>query len=218
MRLDRCCAAATPRASARGATIIEFTLVLALGVLPMVLGILQVAILLVARNTVNLATFLAARQGAVAGAEPGAMARELARGLVPLYVSVSREGVTAADAVAVAYATALTDVTTLDSLEIHNPTRSQLARFGEIRSGRRVIPNDYIEHRTLAVQDANVLTISVVHCQPLVVPLVGPALAEALRLLNRDPRQLPCLLAGRAPILVRASVVMQSDVRGDALR
>ncbi len=207
-----------PRAYARGATIIEFTLALALGVLPMVLGIVQVAMLLAARNTVNLAAFMAARQGAVSGAEPGAMARELARGLVPLYVPASRGGVTAADAVAAAYAAALLDVTTLDSLVVHNPTRSQLTRFGEMRSGRRVIPNDYIEHRTQAVQDANVLTISVVHCQPLVVPLVGPALAEALRFLNLDPRQLPCLAAGRAPILVRASVVMQSDVQGDALR
>ena len=52
------------------------------------------------------------------------------------------------------------------------------------RQGRRVIPNDYIEYRPPAVQDANVLTISVVHCQPLVVPLAGPSLAAALRLLD----------------------------------
>ena len=63
-----------------GATLIEFALVLLLGVLPMVLGILQIAALLVARNTVNLATFLAARQGAIANADRGAMRRELARG------------------------------------------------------------------------------------------------------------------------------------------
>ena len=163
---------------------IEFTLALILGVLPLVLGILQVAALLAARNTVILATFMAARQGAVAGAEPGAMARELARGLVPLYVPASRGGVTSAE-----------------PWRRPMPRRSPTFRAGQSRraqsdpqrpgpataycaQGRRVIPNDYIEHRSPAVQDANVLTISVVHCQPLVVPLVGPALAAALRFLN----------------------------------
>ena len=205
-------------AGQRGATIIEFTLALFFGVLPMVLAIFQIAALLVARNTVNLATFMAARQGAVAGAAPAAMNRELARGLVPLYVRASRGGVTPADAVAEAYVAAFADVSALDSLVVHNPTRSDLARLGVLRSGRRVIPNDYIEYRSFPVQEANVLTISVVHCQPLVVPLAGPALATALRLLNDDPRQLPCLAAGRAPILARASVAMQSDVGEAALR
>ncbi|HVO09083.1 MAG TPA: TadE/TadG family type IV pilus assembly protein, partial [Burkholderiaceae bacterium] len=45
----------------RGATLIEFSLALLLGLLPMVLGILQVAALLVAKNELNLAAFLAAR-------------------------------------------------------------------------------------------------------------------------------------------------------------
>jgi len=218
MRLVRGCPPGQRVAGQHGATLIEFTLALFFGVLPMVLAIWQVAALLVARNTVNLATFMAARQGAVAGAEPAVMNRELARGLVPLYVRASRGGVTPAHAVAAAYAAALADVSALDSLVVHNPTRSALARFGVLRSGRRVIPNDYIEYRPLPVQEANVLTISVVHCQPLVVPLAGPALSAALQFLNGDPRQRPCLAAGRAPILARASVTMQSDVRAGALR
>jgi TadE-like protein len=202
----------------RGATTIEFSLALILGVLPLVLGILQVAMLLAARNTVNWATFMAARQGALAGAEPGAMSRELARGLLPLYVPVNRGGVVAAERVAAAYTEALADVIRLDTLIVQNPSRGALERYGVLRQGKRVIPNDYIEHRPLAVQDANVLTISVVHCQPLVVPLVGPSLATALRLLNDDPRQSSCLEAGRAPIMARASVVMQTDVQGEGLR
>ena len=202
----------------RGATTIEFALALILGVLPLVLGILQVAALLAARNTISLATFMAARQGAVAGATTSAMSHELARGLVPLYVPASRGGVTPAKQVAEAYVKALADVVALDSLVVHNPTRGDLERFGLWRQGRRVIPNDYIENRSHAVQDANVLTISVVHCQPLVVPLVGPSLAAALRILNSDQRHSACLAAGRAPIMARASVVMQSDVQGEALR
>jgi len=115
MRLVRGCPPGQRVASQHGATLIEFTLALFFGVLPMVLAIWQVAALLVARNTVNLATFMAARQGAVAGAEPAVMNRELARGLVPLYVRASRGGVTPAHAVAAAYAAALADVSALDS-------------------------------------------------------------------------------------------------------
>ena len=209
---------ATPGARGRGATLIEFALALLLGLMPMVLGILQVAALLVAKNTLNLATFMAARQGSVLGADPGAMQRELARALVPLYVRSSRDGVAPADTVAAAYAAALIDVEALDSLVVLNPTRADLARLAELRNGSRVIPNDSIEFRSAAARAANVLTIQVVHCQPLVVPLVGPTLAAALTWLDSDPRHQRCLAVGRAPIVARASLVMQSDVHADALR
>ncbi len=201
-----------------GATLIEFALALILGVLPMVLGILQIAALLVVKNELNLATFLAAREGAVAGAEPGVMQRMLARALVPLYVRVGRGGVAPPGDVAIAYAGALTDVTTLDSLLVLNPTRGDLDRFGITRGGQRVIPNDSIEFRPRAVQDANVLTIEVTHCQRLVVPLAGQALLTAMLALDGDPRHQRCLTAGRAPVVSRASIVMQSDVHATALR
>jgi TadE-like protein len=201
-----------------GATLIEFALALTFGVLPLVLGILQIAALLVAKNELNLATFLAAREGAVAGADPGAMQRMLARSLVPLYVRAGRGGVAAPGDVALAYADALAEVISLDSLLVLNPTRGELDRLGTTRGGQRVIPNDSIEFRPRAVQDANVLNIEVTHCQKLVVPLAGPALATALRALDGDPRHQRCLAAGRAPIVARASIVMQSDVRATALR
>jgi len=204
--------------SQRGATLIEFALALILGVLPIVMSILQTAALLVAKNELNLATFLAAREGAVAGAEPATMKRSLARALVPLYVRAERSGVASPAAVALAYGNALADVTALDSLRVLNPTRKDMGRVGVMRAGERVIPNDSIEFRPRALQDANVLTIEVTHCQSVVVPLAGPALVAALRLLDSDPRHQRCLLAGRAPIAARASIVMQSDVHAAALR
>ncbi len=202
----------------RGATLIEFALVMTLGVLPLVLGILQMAALLVAKNELNLAAFMAARQGATNGAEPAVMQRELARALVPLYARAGRDGLVATADVTLAYSAALAEVTALDSLEILGPTRAALARVGIVRGGRRVIPNDSIEYRPSSVQAANVLTIEVTHCQPLVVPLAGPALAEALALLDSEPRHQRCLAIGRAPIVARASLVMQSDVHADGLR
>ena len=202
----------------RGATLIEFALALILGVLPIVMSILQTAALLVAKNELNLATFLAAREGAVAGADPSTMQRTLARALVPLYVRAERSGVAAPASVALAYGTALADVTALDSLRVLNPTRNDLDRLGVMRGGQRVIPNDFIEFRSPSVQDANVLTIEVTHCQNVVVPLAGPALVAALRLLDADPRHQRCLVAGRAPLAARASIVMQSDVHAAALR
>ncbi|MBS0388779.1 MAG: hypothetical protein JSR15_09890 [Proteobacteria bacterium] len=197
---------------------IEFALVLLLGVMPMVLGILQIAALLVAKNELNLATFLAAREGAVTGAEPGAMNRTLARALTPLYARASRNGVTPPADVAAAYASAFTDVTLFDSLLVLNPTRGDLDRYGTTRGGQRVIPNDSIEFRPSAVQGANVLTIEVTHCQPMVVPLAGPALVAALLAFDGESRHQRCLVAGRAPIVARASIVMQSDVHAAALR
>lgn len=201
-----------------GATLIEFALALILGVLPVVMSILQMAALLVARNEVNLATFMAAREGAVAGAELATMKRSLARALVPLYVRAEPGGVASPEAVAIAYGSAFADVTALDSLRVLSPTRSELDRLGVARAGRRVIPNDYIEFRPREVQDANVLTIEVTHCQHVVVPLAGPALVAALRLLDTDPRHQRCLIAGRTPLVARASIVMQSDVQAAALR
>ena len=208
----------TRRSRQCGATLIEFTLALILGVLPIVMSILQMAALLVAKNELNLATFLAARDGAVGGAELGTMQRSLARALVPLYVRAERGGVASPAAVALAYGNALKDILAFDSLRVLNPTRNDVDRLSVMRGGQRVIPNDSIEFRPREVQDANLLTIEVTHCQQVVVPLAGPALLASLRLLNTDPRHQRCLLAGRVPLAARASIVMQSDVRAAALR
>jgi len=194
-----------------GATLIEFTLVLLLGVLPLVLAILQIAALLVARNTVNLATFLAVRQGAVAHAELDAMRRELARGLLPLYVPAARGGRSPPPLVARSYATAWRDVLVLDELRIETPTRAQAARLAQVRDGVQVIPNDALEYRDSPTQEANVLTIVVTHCQPLVVPFIGPALAELLAAFDDEAVHQRCYVTGRAPLRSRASIVMQSD-------
>jgi len=198
--------------AAQGATLIEFALVLVLGVLPMVLGILQTTALVVAHNAVNLAAFMAARQGAVSNADAAAMRREFARGLLPLYAPAARSGLLTAPQAARAYATALGEVLSADELRIAAPGRRQVAGLAQLRRGQWVIPNDSLEYRGRLVRDANVLAIVVTHCQPLVVPIVGAALAALLADMDPDPVHQRCYALGRAPLRARAMTVMQSDI------
>jgi len=198
----------------RGVAMIEFALVAILGLLPLVLGILQVAALLVAHDLLSLAAFQATRAGSLRGADPAVMQAALARGLLPLYVPVARDGrVPAAQALA-GYGRALLEVRTLDALEVLEPTRAGVRGLLEARGSRQVLPNAAIESRSPALQAASVLTVSVMHCQPLVVPLVGPALSELILLTSGlgTGAEARCRAAGRLPMRARASLVMQSDL------
>jgi hypothetical protein len=198
----------------QGVAMIEFALVALLGLLPLVLGILQVTALLVAHDVLALATFQATRTGTLRGADPQAMRATLARGLLPLYVPVARDGrVNAARALA-GYGQALAEVIALDELTVIEPTRSSTHGLLESRGARQVLPNSAIEWRSAASQAASVLTVSVMHCQPLVVPLVGPALAGLLELTSGagTSAEARCRAAGRVPLRTRASLVMQTDL------
>jgi len=193
---------------------IEFALVALLGLLPLVLGILQVTALLVAHDLLSLAAFQATRAGTLRGADPQVMWATLARGLLPLYVPVSRDGrVPAAQALA-GYGQALAEVIALDELTVIEPTRSSTRGLLESRGARQVLPNAAIEWRSAASQAASVLTVSVMHCQPLVVPLAGPALAGLLALTSGtgSGAEARCRAAGRVPLRARASLVMQTDL------
>lgn len=183
------------------------------GLLPLVLGILQVAALLVAHDVLALATFQAARHGSVQGGDLQAMRSMLARGLLPLYVPVARDGqVAQADALK-GYALALAEVSALDRLEIIRPTRESLRGLTLQRAGATVLPNEALESRAPALRAANVLTLQATHCQPLVVPVVGPALAELLSLLDGAGRDAACHALGRVPLRARATLLMQSDLK-----
>jgi hypothetical protein len=197
----------------RGAALLEFSLAMTFGVLPMVLGILQVTALLVAHDVLSLATFQAARQGAMQGGDASAMRSALARSLLPLYVPVARNGQVSQAAALKGYGLALGEVSTLDRLTIVAPTRESVRGLTIRRGGGEVVPNEALESRPPALQAANLLTLEVAHCQPLVVPVVGAALAQGLLLLNGDTADAACLAIGRIPLKARATVVMQSDLK-----
>src|SRR5215510_1528023 len=73
----------------RGAASIEFYIVSLLVLLPLVMAILQLGMLFVAKNTLNHATFMAARAGSMANGSRSVMLNYLAKGLVPLYARTS---------------------------------------------------------------------------------------------------------------------------------
>ena len=154
----------------------------------LVFGILQTALLYQGRATLNYATMLAARAGAMHNGDVGAMRNALARGLAPLFAS--QPG-------AAGYARALDKAAAetagpaaLASIETLNPTRAAFADFGRARldggSGKE-LPNDTLAYRSstpgatahLSVQDANLLHVRVTYCFRLLVPVIDRILHVA---------------------------------------
>jgi hypothetical protein len=212
------------RGTVRGATLVEFTLVALLALLPLALGVLQVALLYTGRYVLDHATFLAARAGAVSHADRGTIERHLAKGLAPLRAG-AREDITTGNVLREgtrAYARAYVDVLRPDRmrLRILNPTPASFADFGRVRDGRLEIPLDLGQTfaavgprsgQTLA--DATLLRLRVDYCQPLIVPLVDRATVAILRRFDPDPFHQACYAARAVAIAAHALVQMHSPPR-----
>lgn len=204
----------------RGAAALELVLVLLLALLPMTLGILQVALLLNAHHTLNLATLLAVRAGTMSQADSGAMRTRLAAVLAASYLPIDRNPARDGAAMLQAQARAFVDLQTYGELRILRPTRAMLTDFGVVRDGVRVLPNDALQARShakgaasdVSLQDANVLEARVTWCVPLLVPLAGPALADLLATLDADPLHQWCYADRRVPLVSRVALPMQTDV------
>ncbi|HWI13992.1 MAG TPA: DUF192 domain-containing protein [Burkholderiales bacterium] len=184
----------------RGQSATEFIIVLPV-LLLVILGALQVGLLYRAKSTLNLATFQAARIGAMHYGRETEMRAELANGLAALYAkdwgwNQLIDGRARAQDVVKTYAT----------LATVNPP----AQFHSQR-----ISNNRLRYQTdaqggLSVQDLNVLKIKVVYCHPLQVPLIAKTLQTVLA-----PRftgfERACLDAGRMPLASSAVVRMHTD-------
>jgi len=176
----------------------------------------QFTLLYHAKITLNYATFLAARSGAVSNGHIGIMENALARGMAPLYThcddpeEVRRARDHVRDEIEAGFA----------YIEIINPP---LAAFGSAvspgstRDGTKplnvtidgtadvVIPNDNLMFRPrtsgaagLSIQDRNLLKIRAHYCYPLYVPFIDTLLVNIMRLPTNtdktDPEYCPeCL-------------------------
>lgn len=201
----------------RGATLLEFSLVMLFGLLPLSLALLQVVLLLSASHVLALAGFAAVRVGATTGGSRVEMTRELARALVPLYVAHKGSAKVAPLDLAAAYERASLRQAQLGRLEIVTPTRRQFDQFGVLRDAGRAIPNEALEFRSIELQQANMLGIDVTHCVPLLVPLIDRALTSMLAVLDSTELHQRCYLANAVPLRTQAHLPMQSDARLELL-
>lgn len=212
----------------RGAALVEFAIVALLALLPLTLGILQVALLYVGKHTLNHAAFLAARAGAVANADRATLERYLAKGLAPLHAG-GRDDITAANvfrAGARAYALAYAEVLRPDQtrLRILNPTADSFADFARIRDGRVEIPlstgpagGPAGPRSGQTHADATLLRLRVDYCHPLIVPIVDRLIVALVRRLNADAFAQACNASGRVVLSAHALVQMHSAPRRAAM-
>ncbi|MCB1625868.1 MAG: pilus assembly protein [Pseudomonadales bacterium] len=205
----------------RGAATVEFYVVALFVMIPMAMAILQLGLLYTAKNTLNYATFLAARAGSVHNGSKTQMNNYLAKGLVPLYARTDTELTNAnvAGVVGRAYISARADVMNpiRTRLRVLNPTRASFADFEESQFGVRQIPNDNLQYRRRngassqqTIQQANLLKIRVDYCYRLIFPIIDRMITSTLRLTDANAFHQLCYAANRVPISAQAIVHMQS--------
>lgn len=207
----------------RGATLVELQVVGLLCLLPLLLGLVQLALLLGASQVLHYATFQAARAGAVAGGDMTTMRRALATGLLPLHVDASQPPTPSIDVADLSEAAlrAGTQVLAFARLTVLSPDRAVFDDFATPGPQGPVLRNDSLAlravtpgaHSGLTLQQASVLRIRVDWCAPLVVPLVDRLLVGLLRTLDPDLHSQRCYAALRLPLSAGAAINLQSDLR-----
>jgi hypothetical protein len=187
----------------KGAASVEFYVVSFFVFIPMVMAVLQLGLFFVAKNTVNLATFAAARAGAAAGGDKTVMANNFAKAIVPLFanttVDVSNGNYVAVVSEAYVKARAYM-LLPLNSVEILNPTAASFTNFGIPKpgGGGRIIPTTNImnDNRVLGGQtraDALLLKIEARFCYPMPIPIIDKMVSTVLLGLDKELPLLPSL-------------------------
>lgn len=164
-----------------GQAMVEYLIIFP-ALLMLVLGAIQFALLYQIKSTLNYATFMAARQGALKNAKSTSIQDALAAGMTPLFTfSPDLSGL--ARGRAIAAIEAFNPMTT--NVAILSPTTNTADDFGvpdPADSNKRLVPNDNLQYRDatvlgaktgLNIQDANLLKIRVTYCAKLIVPVVN---------------------------------------------
>jgi len=171
------------RARQDGQALVEYLIVFP-SLLLLILGAVQFAILYHVKNTLQYATFAAARHGSLKNAEMNSIKDALAAGLTPMFTFKPDLG-SLAKGRAIAAVEVFNPLTT--KIEILSPTSAAATDFGvadPATKGKKLVPNDNLMYRGtgvgassgLTVQDANLLKIRVTYCAKLVVPVVNLAI------------------------------------------
>lgn len=207
-----CCPGARDGRSGRrmsGATLVEFVIVLPWLAL-VLLGMAQLALLLLVRSQLNLATWQAARHASMHNATPAALRHGLLAGLAGMQPAQAPPGLTD-----------LYQRVTLARMQLDHPL--PLVRIERLmpipacfRDWGSPLPNQLLHLRDrrrgplsgLSVQECNVLKVRVVYAYRPVMPVVRQVWLATMRQLV--PHE-PLYRAGRIPVETVAVVHMHSD-------
>lgn len=186
----------------RGAATIEFYLVGFFVLLPLLMGILQTGMLMVAKNTVNLAALAAARAGAASSGDPAEMQRAVVSSLTPLYVAsgiriLGGSGFTElgkanyTTIMPAAYAAArVAWASPTNKLTVLNPSAASFADFAinDPATKLRLIPHtNLVDDSKIGANskqtraDALLLKVELRYCYPMVFPIIDKLIAQVLQ-------------------------------------
>ena len=213
----------------RGSAMIEFTIV---GPIISLIGlaILQYGMLFFAKNQINHASFMAARAGAMAHADLTEIQEAYARALVPMYGG----GQNTAD-LAASLAKANLDLATNSRVVILNPTKESFDDWNSPalqtqynKGSKRVIPNSNQAYADQSIKpnsgqnigDANLIKVRITYGFEPKIPLVATIIKLYLKWLDTkdDAFHTQLIDAGRIPVVVDATLQMQSDaIEGDTV-
>ena len=185
-----------------GAASVEFYIVSFFVFIPLLMAVLQMGLFFVAKNTVNLATFAAARAGAATGGDPTEMRKAFLRAVSPLYVGSGLAALNRSD---------FTDIDSgnyplvmggallaaglnlpPDQIRVLNPTRASFTDFSVPKAGGgRIIPvtNILTDSRVggssrQTRSDALLLKVEVQHCYHMIFPVIDRMVSGSLLLFN----------------------------------
>jgi hypothetical protein len=205
----------------RGSAMIEFAVV---GPLLTLLGttILQYALMFNAKNMVNHAGFMAAREGSVANAKLDSVQEAYARALIPLY-----GGGRSTTELAQSYGKAKLDLVSNARVELINPTKESFDDWADPAlaskyNGQRAIPNANLGLKSAAqikpnsgqnIQDANLIKLKITHGYEMKVPLASTVMQFMLRWNDdkKDPFVTALYAQRRIPLVTNVTMLMQSD-------
>jgi Flp pilus assembly protein TadG len=204
-----------------GAATVEFYIVSFFVFIPLVMAVMQMAMFFVAKNTVNLATFAAARAGAASGGDKSVMRSTFTKAIVPFYANTTAEISTSnyVETMLKGYARASVDTFNpiFFKLDILNPTAASFSDFGVAKpgGGGRIIPTTNLSlynqvggssQQTRA--DALLLKVEARYCYPLIFPVIDKLITKTLIGIGASLEDIACYEANRIPIKSQAVIRM----------
>ncbi|NMM13675.1 MAG: hypothetical protein HHJ17_09080 [Rhodoferax sp.] len=161
----------------RGQSMTEYLIILP-SLLLLVLGVIQFALIYQAKASLNYATFMGARQGALNNAKITSIIGGVVGGMTPFFMRTSNAPFL--DDMAKARMIAAIEVSNPNTakVEIISPTAvafdaySQLSNTGDIPNDNLMFRDSSVLKDGMSIQDANLLKIRVTYCVKLMVPFV----------------------------------------------